>query len=272
VDIFGKSGKPLLLKYKIMKETALHRLFGAFQVGRPLVKSIRRGIRNAVDFVFPPICLLCNARSDEDGRFCPSCRKRIMEIGRVVHHRQPGDFIHLSGARHFDGVYSCWEFNPEMEQLIHWMKYSQMKRLARFFGETAGGMLESCLGGVPFQMMLPVPLHKVRQRERGYNQSERIGAGLSRVLKIPMRTDVLFRRCNTRTQTDLRAEERQSNVQDAFGVRSPERIQGMSILVVDDVVTTGSTMNSCAKALKDAGVKRVTGFALARPQIHVKFA
>jgi ComF family protein len=255
-----------------MKEAARHRFSGAFRIGKPLLASFRQGVRNALDFIYPPVCLLCDASPDEGGRFCTACRKRIMESGRVVLHRPPGDFIHLSEAMHFDGIYSCWEFNPEMEQLIHRMKYSQMKRLARFFGETAGGMLAPRLNGETFQMLLPVPLHKVRQRERGYNQSERIGIGLSQALKIPMREGILVRSRNTRTQTDLHAEERQSNVRDAFVVRNPDRIRGLSVLVVDDVVTTGSTMNSCAKILKDAGAKKVVGIALARPPIHVKFA
>ena len=171
----------------------------------------------------------------------------------------------MSEEPFFDGIFTCWEFNADLEQLIHQMKYSQMKNLARFFGKTAGEMLASCLNKDDFQIILSLPLHKVRQRERGYNQSEWIGAGLSEWTGIPILSKILLRKKYTQTQTGLSGEARQENVSDAFEVRHPERVRNLSVLIVDDVVTTGATMNACARSLKEAGAALVFGLALARP-------
>jgi ComF family protein len=113
--------------------------------------------------------------------------------------------------------------------------------------------------------MLPVPLHKVRLRERGYNQSAWVCAGLSESLGIPILKNGLSRKRYTETQTGKSGEERQKNTEDAFGMKHPERIQDQCVLLVDDVATTGSTINSCAGILKEAGARTVHGITLARP-------
>lgn len=219
------------------------------------------------DFVFPPQCLLCG-RGFEEGRWlCPECLSRVRDSRRVVLHERPEDFQYLSGARHFDGVFTAWEFNQDLEQLIHCMKYSGMKNLARFLGATAGDAIakDPAFRALPYQWMLPIPLHKVRLRERGYNQSAWVCDGLSESLGIPVLPDALFRKRYTQTQTGKSGEERQKNVEKAFGMKRPERIQDMSVLLVDDVATTGSTINSCAGVLREAGARDVWGVTLARP-------
>jgi len=117
--------------------------------------------------------------------------------------------------------------------------------------------------------MLPVPLHKVRLRERGFNQSARICKGLSETLAMPVLRDGLFRKRYTKTQTGKSGEERRENVENAFGIENAEIITGKSFLIVDDVATTGSTINSCAGVLKEAGARAVYGMTLARPLMGI---
>ncbi|MFC1502203.1 ComF family protein [bacterium] len=118
-------------------------------------------------------------------------------------------------------------------------------------------------------ILIPVPLHKLRYRERGFNQSEIICRSIGSTVSIPVETDILVRTRNTFTQTKLEAEERIRNVNEAFRVRDPNSVQSRTVILVDDVVTTGSTMNSCAKCLKNAGAEKVIGLALARPVLDL---
>ncbi len=142
-------------------------------------------------------------------------------------------------------------------------------RLARFLGETAGSAAATGLIPASFDALIPIPLHATRQRERGYNQSEWIASGFSHSLSIPVLGGMLRRIRSTRTQTDLGGEERQVNVRSAFRAVLPDMFRGRSFLLVDDVITTGATVNACAKALKNGGALRVAAITLARPPLTV---
>ncbi|MBN2200635.1 ComF family protein [bacterium] len=257
-----------------MKDTSrLNFIQGAFRNGKPLFSRVRRaaeaGLRDALDFAFPRSCLLCGNGFDEGRWLCPVCGRRVRESAAAALHSDPEDFPYLAGERHFDGLAACWEFNPDLEQCVHRIKYSGMERLGRHLGVLAGEILrEKQILGTRPDAVVPVPLHPVRRRERGYNQSERIAAGFAGVFGFSVRTDLLARQRATRTQTDLTGEERQKNVSGAFRVLRPDSVRGLTLLIVDDVVTTGATLNACARALKDAGASSVFGFALARPVLR----
>jgi competence protein ComFC len=244
---------------------------GAFRFGRPLIHFIRGAVNAAADFVYPPNCLLCGGGFDEGRWLCPACLAKVRGSRRVVFHEKAEDFQYLAGGRYFDGIFTAWEFNQELESLIHFIKYSGMKNLARFLGLSAGEAIakDKDFRDRRFQWMLPVPLHKVKLRERGYNQSAWICVGLSEATGVPVLKKGLFRKKYTQTQTGKSGEERQKNVEDAFGIEGQELIQGKSILLVDDVSTTGSTINSCAGIIKDAGAECVFGVALARPLMGI---
>jgi competence protein ComFC len=259
-----------------VKKTGVKIFSGAFRGGKPFFNHVREGIRSLADqlvfdFVYPPECLLCGGGFERGRWLCPGCLGRILDSRRIVIHARQEDFPYLTGKLYFDGVYTAWEFDKDLEMLIHGAKYSGMKNLARFLGETAGEALvkDPVFTGFPFQVMIPIPLHRLRQRERGYNQSRCVCEGLSKKLGVPILPDVLYRKRHTQTQTGKSGEERQENVRDAFGATSPVGIRGRTVLVVDDVMTTGSTMNCCAKTLKEAGAESVIGMTLARPRMDV---
>jgi ComF family protein len=134
-------------------------------------------------------------------------------------------------------------------------------------------MGKKMFGSEKYDLIIPVPLHKGRMRERGYNQSYLISEGLSRVLNIPVKAGILIRSRYTDSQTTLSREGRIENVSGAFEIKSkhiPE-IEGRRILLLDDVITTGSTTESCAKTLKENGAKTVTAVSLgiAERKIHL---
>ena len=116
-------------------------------------------------------------------------------------------------------------------------------------------MLKSC------DMIIPVPLHPNRLRERGYNQSEILAERLSLILDVPMMTDVMFRIRDTRRQSSLKGLDRVENVRDAFYAH-PDCVRDKRIILVDDICTMGETLKACEKALKIAGVKDVYGVTL----------
>jgi ComF family protein len=242
---------------------------GAFRVGKPLFHFGRERVLDFIEFLYPPVCLLCDDRCVENRWLCTACMNRLRTSMNVKILCSSDEFVYLKDGLFTDGVTTFWEFNSDLETLIHRVKYGRMKRLARFLGETAGSAMAK-VGITPApEAIVPVPLHKVRMRERGYNQSAWISMGLSGALSIPILQGALYRIRHTRTQTNLSGEQRQANVRNAFAMIRPETVRGKAVAIVDDVVTTGATMNACAEKLKDAGASSVLGIALARPLLEL---
>jgi len=152
-----------------------------------------------------------------------------------------------------------------MKELIHTFKYaSGGLRLGNFLSNIMNNSIRSYPGfteGV--EIVTFVPLYNNRLRERGFNQSKVLAAGISRELEIPV-MDCLDKIKNTKHQSELDRSDRLSNLTGAFRVRDPQDITGKIILLIDDVMTTGSTLNECARVLLDDGAKEVRCFTLAR--------
>jgi len=176
------------------------------------------------------------------------------------------DFHYINPPLYFDFAVACWNYQPGIETLIHRIKYQGGRRLARYVGRLAGTAMTSVMSPLSDTVIVAVPLHPVRERERGYNQSRLLAQGLSESLSLPVESNWLIRHKNTQTQTRLDAGERQYNVENGFSLKKKTGLPGRRVLLVDDVITTGATLNSCARTLKEAGVKNIMGFSLARPQ------
>ena len=121
----------------------------------------------------------------------------------------------------------------------------------------------SALNGLRFDGLLPVPMHPVRERVRGYNQSERLARVVAAELGLPLLPRVLVRARSTRPQVGLSEDARRTNLRGAFAVKQPERVAGKTLLLIDDVVTSGSSLHECAAALNAAGAKAVYALTLA---------
>jgi len=229
-----------------------------------------RFFKDLFDFVYPPICLLCDDRYEGSGPVCPACRRRLRDSIRIQVQSGRNDFHQLSGSLFFDRALTCWDFTPELENLIHQVKYQGRKKLGLFLGKIAGSAFRDSVEAIPMNgILVPVPLHRVRLREREFNQSEWIAKGMAESVRGSIRADILQRKRNTRTQTALSAAAREKNVAEAFLIRHPESVCGCSVVLVDDVITTGATLNACARVLKESGAESVVGLALARPRMNV---
>jgi ComF family protein len=161
----------------------------------------------------------------------------------------------LRGDHIFDFARSALLFTNVLREIIHHLKYADRVSMAK----PLGGILKRCLEREAFEgdLVIPVPLHRSRERARGFNQAELLAAHLG----LPVETKLLRRRKNTLSQTGLSRSERTRNLAGAFEAR--REIHG-KIIVVDDVYTTGSTMNEIARTLKRAGAERVEVLTVAR--------
>lgn len=161
----------------------------------------------------------------------------------------------------YDQAIAAGLFEGSLREAVHLFKYRPARSLGRPLATwmTARVRMISDL-----DLVMPVPLHRKRLRQRGFNQALLLGKGVADAFRLPLVYDKLQRVRNTRPQVELSGAERSRNVHDAFRIERPLGIAGKRILVVDDVFTSGATMNECARVLKESGAKSVVAFTLAR--------
>ncbi len=168
-----------------------------------------------------------------------------------------------------DSAFSCWEFSPAFQTLIHELKYRRKPLLGELLGAALARKFSPSFPGDP-TLLVPVPLHPLRQRERGYNQAGAVARGMSGVWGIPAAEHLLSRTRYTASQTTLTREERRVNLRGAFIMTEAdaERVKERDILVVDDVFTTGATAESAARVLKASGARKVYAVTLASAALN----
>lgn len=147
---------------------------------------------------------------------------------------------------------------------MHAFKFGRRRALASPLGDLLAEIGAEVLPGGRPDLLIPVPLHPGRERERGFNQSLLLARRLGRAWGVPVRADVLARIVPTPPQSELGAEERRANVRRAFSLRRPELCAGRHLIVVDDVFTTGSTVEACARHLRKGGARAVGVLTVAR--------
>jgi ComF family protein len=239
-------------------------------------------VRAAVDLLFPPVCLVCGEPGGRRPALCEACGRSIVRLappwcavcgrpfwtlaGESVppaspaaqvcgpcRSRRPG-FTYARSAAAYEGT---------VREALHAFKFSGKTALAGPLGDL---LLETCARGVPVapDLVVPVPLHPARERERGFNQAALLARRVARGLGVPLDVRALRRVRATRAQTDLSGAERRANVRGAFAVRDRANLAGRHVLLVDDVLTTGATISACARALLDAGATTVGALTVAR--------
>lgn len=167
----------------------------------------------------------------------------------------------------FDYAYSLFRYEGDIKRLVHQLKFGEKITYARSLGELLYELLVAKLLAEDDKpdCLLPVPLHKSRLRQRGFNQSIEIARVLSRKLQLPIEYDAVMRQRSTSAQTGLNAKQRQKNIKGAFTVKKD--VEGKHVLIIDDVMTTGSTVNELAIVLKKNQAARVGVLSIARAPI-----
>jgi ComF family protein len=221
-----------------------------------------------LDFVFPPVCVCCNELlSDSSQRVCEKCWDSIQRVTRD-HPLYLETRSKLTESGVVDELVSHFVFEKEgaFQHVAHALKYGGYESVGLELGRRVGRTMNDW--GITADGLIPIPLHKAKERERGYNQSDLIARGISTSTGIPVRTDLVHRRKYTQTQTQLSLEQRRVNMEDAFEIHRSSRpdVEGKTFILVDDVITTGATINSCARELKSAGASTVIAASAALAQ------
>jgi ComF family protein len=222
----------------------------------------RQFLDSFLDFVYPPLCISCG-RLLETSRehVCPECWSAITPVTRDLDlFLETRNKLLASGT--IDELVSLFVFEKEgpFQKIAHALKYSGIQGIGIELGRRIGSVASR--GEIRADLIVPVPLHKRKIRERGYNQSLLIARGVSEVTGIPVKADLVHRRRWTETQTALSKEERKKNVDDAFTCENRE-LNGACVIVIDDVITTGATIEAVAAALKSSGAEVVVAASAA---------
>ena len=217
---------------------------------------IRKFFDRVLDVLYPvrAQCLGCGDDQGCDGPFLCEVCVRMMRPVNIIARRDEWTEQGLEYA-----AFSFYYERP-VKGLIRSFKFKHVRILSDLLAQSLIDTAERRDIG-PFDMVIPVPLHPSRKRERGYNQSELLARPLAEACGAELRTDVLVRKKNTRQQSKLRVEKRGENLKSAFS--AAQDLSGKRILLVDDVVTTGSTLCACAEALREAGAENIAAIALA---------
>lgn len=204
-----------------------------------------------LEILFPVECIGCAKEGDW---LCPVCRKRI------------GADKHSLRGENLEKIVTFYSYDNEfLKRAIHLLKYKFIEDLAEPLGEMLADAIcaEGQRPGKEF-ILVPVPIHKKRILERGFNQAALLAEKVSGRLGLAVEEKVLERTRQTSPQVDLEEKDRRNNVKNAFKVLDVLKIKDKKIILVDDVITTGATMEECAQVLRFSGAKEVWGVALAK--------
>lgn len=233
-----------------------------------LVIKIREKL---LDFLYPRTCPVCGKIVSGKGKkICKDCKEKLVYIknpkcskcGKLLRDFREEYCRDCKKYHHyFEQGRAVWVYNKEIRESIYRFKYDNKREYADFYIEeivaTQGGWIKS----LNVDAVIPVPLHKKKEKARGFNQAEVLAKGIGVALGIPVETKLVSRQKNTIAQKELNSKERQKNLKNAFKIVQND-VQLKKVLLVDDIYTTGSTMDAMAGVLKEGGVREVYAICL----------
>lgn len=227
--------------------------------------TMKRLIRDLISLLFPDVCPSCGSLLMKDEKtVCISCRMLMPKTGYECIADNPVARI-FWGRIPLHAVSACYFFSKKgrVQPLIHELKYKGNRDAGYFLGrEMAKELIQAPLfADVDF--LIPVPLHPKREKKRGYNQSEVIARGMLEVMPVKISNHNLVRAIATETQTKKSREARWQNVKEIFELKKPEMLENKHVCIIDDVITTGSTIEACAMILREVPGIRISVAAAA---------
>ncbi len=232
-----------------------------------MIISFFKEIIDSFNFVIaPPICIICSKTIDlknwQSDHICTDCFLSLPSpmgskdiLSRIDEHFGANNNPYIYAFSLFDS-----QGNMNYLELIHCLKYTKFKKIGYFLGSILGERIEQQLLQFDFDIhfIVPVPIHPVRRKERGFNQSEIIGESISKTTGIPLNNSIIMRNEYTISQTKLNLNERIRNVELSFELNCEEnKVKDKNFLIVDDIITSGSTLYYCGKLLKENGAKNL---------------
>ena len=240
-------------------------------------KSVQCWLNAGLGWLYPEVCQLCGGAraTPAEGYVCSGCRAQARFITPPFCQRcgrpyegditTPFECANCRGLEwHFQLARSAVVARDPVLEVIHRYKYQRALWFEPFLADLLTEAAVPWLAGQNATMIVPVPLHPTKEREREFNQAERLARRLGAATGLPVKKRLLRRILPTRTQTQLTREERLVNVRNAFAMRQSRRLNGERIVLVDDVFTTGATTSACAAVLAAAGAGEVCVWTVAR--------
>lgn len=232
-------------------------------------KDIRKTIfgwyKDMFYVIFPNLCIACDTQSKtKNSSFCVDC---LYKMPYTDHFTQKNNKVvqHFWGRIPLDhgGALLTLRDESMVSHMMHKLKYKSTPEIGHILGQIAGDRWgHQTLFKKP-DIIIPVPLTIKKKAKRGYNQSEKFGSGLSEKIGVYCSDNIILKIKETPSQTGKSRTDRVSNVKDSFEIKSPEKIRGKHVLVVDDVVTTGATLEACCLALLQAGASKISILTIA---------
>ena len=222
-------------------------------------------ISDLISLLFPNLCCACGTSLHHgEVNLCTRC---IHDLPYTDHHTDPNNKAakKLWGRIQFNAAMSLLHFRKggRVQNIIHQLKYGNNPGVGLMLGKMLGEKLQRSASFEGITLVIPIPLHRKRERTRGYNQSQSIAEGIAAVLQVPVNNTAVIRRVATRSQTNKGRFSRFENMKDVFQIVNDTALRGSHVLLVDDVLTTGATIESCAAVLNKCGVKKLSIATLA---------
>jgi ComF family protein len=229
-----------------------------------------------LSFIFPIVCSSCGADLPplSQTRICAKCRESLPKIQGLVCQKcglplpDGGEFCFVCRKNpkeySFDKMRSVYSYKDNIRKLILNFKYFDRTYLSKDFVPSMVEIFKSEPAFKNIDIIISVPLNIFRRLKRGYNQAQILAEGISQAIGKPQNSHILYRKKMTKAQFKLTKQERRENIKDSFYAKNSSIIKNKTILLIDDIATTGATASACAKTLKKAGAKKVFVLTLAR--------
>lgn len=213
-----------------------------------------------LDIIYPDLCVYCDARfSKGETLLCTSCKAQLPLVEYHLLENNPL-LLKFEGRLPVEMAYAYLSFHKTgmTQDLVHQLKYQHQKQIGTVLGRWFGHAISDCLSKSNVDIIVPVPIHKKKLKKRGFNQSACIAKGITEASGIEFNDRALMRRRKTSTQTKKSRKDRVINVQSVFDVRKDDILKDKHVMIVDDVITTGATMEACGECVLRAGAAKIS--------------
>lgn len=216
------------------------------------------------DSILPRFCCACKIKlTSKQDTMCESCLSNIQFATDDRLMREfDRKFLNKNIITDFFSPF-VFEKDKELQHAVHSLKYEKKFNVGIFLGKTLADNIKRKRPDWRIDLIIPIPLHQLKKAERGYNQSFYIAKGIEKILDIPFSDKVVKRIKYTKSQTTMTLSEREANISGAFKVKNKNAVNGKTILIIDDVITTGATISECGNILLEAGAKNIYAASVA---------
>ncbi|RZM22869.1 MAG: ComF family protein [Pedobacter sp.] len=234
-------------------------------ISTQLLHALSRLFKDLIGLLFPKLCCACNQPLYHgEIHLCLDC---TLTLPYTDHHIHPENKAakKLWGRIEFNAAMALLHFRKgsRVQMILHNLKYGNDAGIGIKLGEMMACKMQTAAPFSDIDLVIPIPLHKARERKRGYNQSRSISDGIAAVLKVPVNHKAVARIINTSSQTNKNRFGRYENMKDVFTIIDEQALRGKHVLLVDDVITTGATIESCANELHKCGISKLSIAAVA---------